>query len=163
MMADFDFGDACASGDLGTAKQLLLNHPLKITISEMEFGFRKACYEGHLEVLEWILTETPDVTSFVKGGIDELFYTVCVLGHLDVAKLLLTLKPDIDTTRDNEEPFVVACVSGNLELAKWLLSVRPDTDISFVTTGNVSKKKLYDVEHDEVVEWLKQVMLEREK
>jgi hypothetical protein len=162
MMADFDFGDACASGDLEMAKQLLLKHPDKITISVMEFGFRKACYEGQADVVEWILKTAPEVVSIIKEGIDKLFYAVCTQGHLNIAKIILTLKPDIDTTRENEDPFVVACISGNLELAKWLLSVRPDTDISFVTTGNAKTKILYDVEHDEVVEWLEQVMTERE-
>ena len=162
MMAKFDFADACSEGQLKKAKKLLLKHPDKITISEMEFGFRKASLEGHANVVEWILSVNPEVVSIIKGGMEDLFYAVCSQGHLDIAKILLTLKPDIDTTMDNENPFVGACVLGHLELAKWLLSVRPDTDISFVTTGNARTKILYDVEHDDVEEWLKQVMLERE-
>ena len=157
-MADYQFKDACSKGDFGKARQLLFEAPEKMTMSVMETTFRYACYDGMVDVAEWILSVRPAVISNLKGGTQKLFREVCLHNLIDIAKLLLDADPTIDISEREEKLFINACVYNHLTLAQWLLGVRPDIDITYILRWlTQNEKSIKHLPRDEVEEWLNQI------
>lgn len=70
-----EFNNACASGELETAKQLLRENTEKITAEVMDSGFKRACREGHVEVAQWILSVKPDRDTDILDSLKSLLDT----------------------------------------------------------------------------------------
>jgi ankyrin repeat protein len=88
-----------------------------------EAAFLSTCYEGHLEVAQWLISVKPDIN--ISAFNEVAFRGACENKQLEVAKWLLRVKPDINISVDNESAFSWACQEEHLELAKWLQSLKP--------------------------------------
>lgn len=89
-----------------------------------------ACMHGHLNVVQFILTELPkdfrpDVRSLHSFPLVEAVKN----GHLDIVEFLCTEQVDIENHPEllhgycNLEVFVQACMRGHLEIVKFLFSL----------------------------------------
>jgi ankyrin repeat protein len=73
---------------------LLEIKPDDIDISERAFerAFKYACFQGHLQVIKWLLEVKPDIDISVDN--DYAFRKASVNENLEIAKLLVELNPD---------------------------------------------------------------------
>jgi hypothetical protein len=88
-----------------------------------ESAFRLACYDGHLQLAQWLLSVKPDINISAKD--EEAFRSACSGGHLKIAQWLLSIKPDINISADGEDAFQYACYYGHLHVAQWLQTLKP--------------------------------------
>lgn len=66
--------------------------PFRAT-NENEFSY--ACFNGHLEVAQWLLFIKPTIeVSTYKDA----FHNACFNGHLEVAQWLLSIKPTTEVS-----------------------------------------------------------------
>jgi hypothetical protein len=92
MMIGYDFIDACAMGKMDKAKKFLRSG--SVTKSDMEFGFRQACYSGHLEIAKWVLGVNPDIEK-LDEELQFILHNACEYEQLDVIIWLMNIKKDI--------------------------------------------------------------------
>lgn len=126
-MAFRRFLEFCRNGELGRAQAYIVALDPNTSIANYEMAFRVACYNGHLDVAEWLLQVKPDIN--ISALSDDAFRFSCIYGHLNVAKWLLQIKPDIDITAVSGSAFNGACSRRHLNVAKWLASLNPDYQI----------------------------------
>lgn len=135
-MSHQDFLDICSKGKLGVAKQMLERMPelrnkkFKGT-TLIEEAFENACFEGHLDLAQWLLSVKPDIRISTKE--EWLFKIVCMKCYFHVAQWLLSVEPNINISEGNNYLFYDACTRNQLDVVQWLYSVKPDMDI---TLGN---------------------------
>lgn len=135
-MPSSEFHRACESGDIEKAKEELLAEE-KLTIHVIGYAFRRACYEGHLELAKWILDMSPKKSSTITFDSHDPFMFACRNKKVEVAEWLVSLKPFLYEVRQLEsgklkaiiknghQVFRHACLVGDLEAAQWLLSENP--------------------------------------
>ena len=146
------FHEYCKSGNLLQAKLFYESNP-DIDISAMEYAFRVACANGHMDIAKWLLTVTPCIN--VRAKDDYAFRYACANGNIDVAKWLLTVKLDIDISAQDDCAFRYAYAGGHLELAKWLLIVKPDIDIS--AENDYAFRWACENGHMDIAKWLLEI------
>jgi hypothetical protein len=122
------FFEACKTGDIQTLRSLDYS---KIDIYALdEWAFRCACQNGHLPVVQFLLTLEPEYGRIDIHAEDEHgFRRACENGHLDIVQFLLTLEPShgkIDIHSYNEYAFLLACYYGHLDVIKFLLTLEPE-------------------------------------
>jgi ankyrin repeat protein len=87
----------------------------------------KACFNGHLELAQWLLLIKPTID--ISVDLDCAFRFACINGHLRLAQWLLQVSKErcqlIDISVKNEQAFRWACECGHLEVAQWLQSLKP--------------------------------------
>ncbi|KAL3942630.1 MAG: hypothetical protein SGBAC_003202, partial [Bacillariaceae sp.] len=59
----------------------------------------RACYQGHLEITEWLLENGAEVHAKDDAGAAPLLWA-CYNGHLETAKALMNKWADIDATKN---------------------------------------------------------------
>ena len=117
------------NGKLLEIQSFYEQYKLFIDISaENEFAFRYACYNGHLDLAQWLYKIKPTIDISVQN--DLAFCWTCNEGHLDLAQWLYKIKPTIDISAKDEYAFRGACINGHLELAQWLYQIKPTIHIS---------------------------------
>jgi len=95
----------------------LENQNLDIHYEEDE-AFRLACFNGHLDIVKWLLTleDKPNINA--KN--DEAFIQSCANGQLDIIKWLLTLEDKPNIRNQNDNAFKLACIFDRIKIAKLL-------------------------------------------
>ena len=94
-MIGYEFIEACAMGQMETAKQLLVENLEFITTKQyMQFGFRQACYSGNLNIADWLLTVNPDIENLDKE-LEKFLHDGCHEERLDIIEWVLRLKKNI--------------------------------------------------------------------
>ena len=119
----------------------------KLNQEELNKQFINACYEGRLEVVQYLLT-SPELSEHANiHAEDDLgFINACDLGHLDVVKYLLTspeLTEHADIHAKDDEGFRWACRYGRLEVVKCLIidmNIDKTTHIEDYLNENKDKK-----------------------
>ena len=101
MSKEQQFFDAARSGNLSVVKKLAADTTLNKNWQESSQGFtpfNQACYEGHMSVVQFLLTlPTVDVNKPKDSGATP-FYIACQEGHKEVVSLLLA-DPRVDTNK----------------------------------------------------------------
>lgn len=122
LMLEYQFQDACKTGNLKKAKQILKNNS-NINISaynERAFGF--ACEEGQLHVAQWLLQVKPNIN--ISANNEFAFRYACANGHLHITQWLLSLR-SINISVYDEYAFTWACLMSHLHIALYLQSLMP--------------------------------------
>jgi ankyrin repeat protein len=122
------FLKACKNGDITTLKSLDYS---KIYIhANAELAFQLACWNGHLEVVKYLISLEPESGRInVHALNEEAFRNACENGHLDVVKYLISLEPShnrINIHAMYEDAFRLACENGHLPIVKYLISLEPE-------------------------------------
>jgi ankyrin repeat protein len=112
--------------------------------------FCLACYDGHLEIVQWLLSVNPDINISAEN--EYAFRCVCYRGHLEIARWLLSVNPNINISAETEYAFRWACSQGHLEIAQWLLSVNPNINIS--ARDEWAFRSACEHKHLDVAQWL---------
>ena len=81
------FNEACISGNLTVIADLLNNHNIDVHACN-ECGFRLACSNGHLNVVQYLLENNFNIN--VHAGNKEGFRHACKNGHSLIVQYLLT-------------------------------------------------------------------------
>jgi hypothetical protein len=110
---------------LKVAKWLLQINPEIDTSAGDDDAFCFACYNGHLDVAQWLYKIDTRITASICA-----FSWACRNGHLAVAQWLLEINPDVDISAMEEHAFRHTCKNGHLAVAQWLLRVKPETNVS---------------------------------
>lgn len=92
---------------------------------DIEKEFLKACSNGNIEIIEYILkeiNENIDIRMY-----DELpFRIACKNGQFETVKYLIKYNSNIDITIKNNHAFLIACSNQDIELVEYLISLKPD-------------------------------------
>jgi ankyrin repeat protein len=143
---------ACANNRLDVARWLYGTGCIQLNADINDNGANAlvaAAWFGHLEVVQWFLTECPESIPFVfdtvmtacrRGHLHILEWmagryavpgdalnVACSYGQLDVARWLAEHLPKLFSYKDpfGFTPFMFSCERGHLQVAKWLASVEP--------------------------------------
>ena len=116
--------EACSKGDLGGVKRIIEaidiygRTPLNIS-----------CYNGHIEVVKFLLEEGADIESKDRCSNSPLNKASCYEGDLETVKFLVEKGSDIES-RDIYErtPLNNACVNRLLEVVKFLVEKGSDIE-----------------------------------
>ena len=119
------FHEACKNGNLRAITNLLNNHNIDVHVDN-EDGFRLACYNGHLNVVQYLLKNNFNIDVHAEN--EDGFRVACGNGHLNVVQYLLENNFNIDVHAENEYGFIWACCYGRLNVVKYLLTKMELTD-----------------------------------
>ena len=151
------FIQLCKKGDLLGAQQYYQLNPTIDISAQDDKVFRWTCFEGHLELAQWLLQVCPTINISNSEINDYTFLSACAIGYLEMAKWLLQLCPTIDISADYECPFRLACRNGHLEVAQWLQSLKPYLYvIEYDENGNY---KRFRIREKEEANWQKRKYL----
>ena len=139
-------------------------------------GFLYACKNGHLKIVELLLSYdimmlldkndrlcsrySTDLTDNrlidIHANNEEAFRWSCSYGRLEIVKLLLSLSDDrrIDVHAKNENAFWYACRNGHLKVVELLLNLDGDRRINVHAKDDYAFKWACDNGHLEVVKLL---------
>ena len=92
----------CGKGLLNTARYLYLKYSGYIWNYTLNEAFRAACWDGHLEVAQWLITIHPSIDISAE---DEVAFTSACGINLKLAQWLLLTKPDINISIRNDVAF----------------------------------------------------------
>jgi len=79
--------------------------------AENDYAFRWACYNGHLEVAQWLLIKKQDINISFDNHF--AFRNACINGHLEVVKWLQSLSPEKYSFKIVENGQISYYVNGN--------------------------------------------------
>jgi ankyrin repeat protein len=82
-----------------------------------ESAFCCACMNGHLEVVQWLLSVKPDIN--ISAQDEFAFCITCYLGRLEVAKWLQSLKPYLYVIEYDENGKYTGYKIRSKEEANW--------------------------------------------
>ena len=120
-------------------------------ITNFNSGLEKACKNGHLDIMTFILEKY----SFVNISYNDeyLFRLACKYGHLHICKYLLSINPNIDMSICYNYPVITALDNSDFELLKWLLVVDTRTTRAYITCINSFMRACFDGKL-ELAKWL---------
>mmetsp|Transcript_10725 Transcript_10725/g.35543 ORF Transcript_10725/g.35543 Transcript_10725/m.35543 type:complete len:272 (-) Transcript_10725:154-969(-) len=92
---------------------------------ELALKFYTGCFDGNLEEVKRIVSETPieqlDINRVIHGG--TAFAAAVQNSHLEVVKYLAALGADMEIPiHDGATPIFIACYRGNMEIVRFLCS-----------------------------------------
>jgi len=108
------FIEGCKSGSKSVVKFLAERPENKDSLGVPEYGFARACENGHLQIVTFCLTKFSRIQN-TKADFEDGFRLACLNGHADVAKLLIS-----KGACDWNKAFRSACKGGHFELAVTL-------------------------------------------
>ena len=134
------FEKACLNGNIKLAKSLPIPDDFRL-----EWIFKEVCGRGHLEMAQWIVANTPDITtaysaftrSFLNGELEVVSWIInkfenyitydhfkyaCKYGYLNKLEYLWQKYTNIN----KNELLEIACTNNRLEIVKWLMSMGAD-------------------------------------
>jgi len=120
-----DFTNACEKGRLDRVVELV-NNGVNIHANN-EYGFQLACYNGHLEVIKYLMEQEdkPNIHAYNETG----FRWACENGRLEVVKYLMEQDDKPNIHAGNEEGFQSACYNGHLEAVRYLVTICDEYEI----------------------------------
>lgn len=95
------------------------NHVCKYK-KNFDMSFEKACINGHLEFVKWLVKELSDKVD--NELVLWVFHWTCRKGKLDVAKWLhnkFCISRN-QVIKNMNNTFIYSCAEGNLDVAKWI-------------------------------------------
>ena len=125
----FPFEQACASGDMETARALLEDGA--DFSAQAADAFRSSCQRGQTSSAKWLLEKGFKVDTFTSS---KSFGIACQKGHLGTAQWLSSLE-STNIHVDDDRPFKAACTTGKLKVVKWLTEDMGCDSIAIVTVG----------------------------
>lgn len=118
-------------------------------IPELNTALIKACFDGELEKVKYLLTSHElkfNAQAQCHDGDYDLSFPLkqaAFNGHFEIIKYLLT-SPDLNEHADihfeNDDAFYIACTRGHLDIIKYMLTspeLKEHADISIAGGGNV--------------------------
>lgn len=98
----------------------------KKSINALNNHFQKACEDGDIELVKYLLT-SPKLYNKAEINCNRSWALVlaCAFGHLDVVSFLLTsseLKYHASIHGLDGEPLKYACINGHIDIVKYLLT-----------------------------------------
>jgi hypothetical protein len=98
ILANVNFGAACACGQLKKAKKMLKSGKVDEVWFSIGEGFLNACWGGRMKVAKWLFHSNPR-----RDWDEELAYaSTCIYGHVNVTKWLQRLYPALRGSRKRE-------------------------------------------------------------
>lgn len=97
-----------------------------VSNSIIEYVFCCACYNGKLDIVQFILNIYPSINVSSKN--EYAFRVALIKNHIDICKWLLQFnsKINLDVIRGIiNEKFWEFCIEGNKENAEWLFCIYP--------------------------------------
>ncbi len=128
----------------------------KLEDFEIDEEFTNACYDGDLDVVQYLLKTPEFEINIIQECINHGFFKACQNGKLSVVRYLLT-DPDlyenanIHASEDNGLNW--ACSEGHLELVKYLLTSPELKEHANIHAPNIFMRACSDG-HVEVVRYL---------
>lgn len=129
MICTDEYRDYCRKGNLELVKQIYKNNPNDFFLLN-PLLFRQACFDGHLNVAQWLLSITPAI-NVSDDKFNILFRSVCFYGHLHVAQWLLSLNHN---TSFDKSAFRISCKFRQYHVALWLLTLSQSMGIMSLAT-----------------------------
>ncbi|XP_048247082.1 uncharacterized protein LOC124125011 isoform X2 [Haliotis rufescens] len=120
---DIDFHAACKAGDVGRVARLLSGDQGNLNGKDGNgrTGLMMAAYQGHRDVVEFLVSKGADLTLVEKGG-DTILHAACRGGDINIVKCVLS-KDDVDvncTDKSGMTPSMSAARWGYTEVVKLL-------------------------------------------
>lgn len=129
------FLNACEQGHLNEAKHLCNRSifPHSNPHVHNEVGLRMAAFNGHLNVVEFLLTscellELGHSFSNIHAGNDDALILACSNGHLELVQFLLTSPKILESGHSfsnihaqDDEGFRSACCNQHSHVVQWLI------------------------------------------
>ena len=120
---------ASANGDLNEAMRLVADGE---GVSELDEGFqaiRDAANGGHLEMLQWLVSQGAAVDACSNNGVQAI-HTASAIGHIEVVQWLVSQGAAVDaSTNTGKQPLHSASYCGHLEVVQWLVSQGAAVDV----------------------------------
>jgi len=126
------FHDACADGNLDMVKVYLAEQGFDFNVWDDygDTGFNEACFNGHLNVVQFLLQEGFDMNFGAADGRTG-FHEACGRGHLNVVQFLLQEGFDMNVSLGNRMTgFHLACGGGHLNVVQFLIQEGFDMNVS---------------------------------
>lgn len=86
---------------------------------DYEFAFCCACLNGHIDVINWLLSLKIYIN--INAYVGAAFNLACLNGHLNIIKKITNIYPSFYKIY-YDEPFHLACSNGHFYVVKWLLN-----------------------------------------
>lgn len=102
-----------------------------VILSYIGSMFRETCFNGHLDVAQWLYKTYPDINMI--RDLDYVFGWSCRNGHLEVAQWLYSTISTIDIHTHDDWAFHWACFNGHARVVIWLMSLQPCYDYNIFT------------------------------
>ncbi|XP_071084799.1 uncharacterized protein [Haliotis cracherodii] len=121
---DIDFHAACKAGDVGRVARFLSGDQGNLNGKDGNgrTGLMMAAYQGHRNVVEFLVSKGADLTLVEKGG-DTILHAACRGGDINIVKCVLS-KDDVDvncTDKSGMTPSMSAARWGYTEVVKLLI------------------------------------------
>jgi ankyrin repeat protein len=109
------FVGACRAGHLEVA-QFISSLPRNDLSSHMQQALQVACGNGHLEIVELLVSLNVDI----HVSVNHTFGRACLYGHLNIVQFLFSL--GVDSLVKNGNAFVKACEGGHMDIVVYIYS-----------------------------------------
>jgi len=93
-------------------------------MKEIEKEFLRACSNGNINILEYLLKQLDDINIHMYEELP--FRIACKNGQMEVVKYLFSVNPNINISSKNEQSFLISCINQDIELGEYLLSLKPE-------------------------------------
>ena len=155
--------DAADNNFIHILKWLLeIDHDIINDISVMSQAFTEACFQGYMDMAEWLLSlNCIDMHIDIHFDNETPFRFACMGGKIEMAKWLLSIDPDIDIHVNSDDAFWSACGNGHLEVAQWLYGLDGKINISHKDVDIINELARRDLsgEVGVVSTWLKTLII----
>jgi ankyrin repeat protein len=113
---------------------------------------QEACYDGHKNIVELLVSKGADVNSKDKMGHGPLHLS-CSQGHRDISELLISKGAHVNADYGKGSPLYQACSGGHRDVAELLISKGADMKVKS-KSGNTLLHSACISGHKDVVELL---------
>lgn len=143
---------ACKNGHLHILKWLMDTMCSHLYVPFVNDGFREACLQGHVEIVQLLFHKHSSVLTKNRELIHRCWFLSIVRNRMTIVEFFLQ-KLEKQVTADYlEKGFVDACSRGYLTIAKLLLHKKPCINIQ--TNNHAAFKKARENDNISVLEWL---------
>lgn len=120
--------------------------------------FTRTCYHGHVDVIDWLMTEYDDVLTkdVIERNHNFVLRMVCAGGNVSLFKSLqhrfgFTVE---DVRSLGNDAFITACKNGHLDVMEMLWGTFKLTLDDVRSKRNLALRYALLQEHDAILEWL---------
>ena len=117
------------------------------SITELVELYIFACKQGHIDVIKWLMTVSPDIHLSPEIGIQAI-QSACMPGHLHIVQWLMC----VNALTNVDEVIRMCCLHGHLHIIQWLIGVIPTVDIS--KNNNFAFRVAFEHGHLNIVQWI---------
>ncbi len=116
------FIEACRDGNIQEVQKMVTTYGNKYVSKYNECAFYISCYNGHLNIAQYLLDVKPDI--YISNC---SFKWACINGHIETAKWLHGMNPNMIISNETFT-FTICNIQYSYkqsEVAKWLLQLKP--------------------------------------